>query len=960
MGWSRGIKALSRGFYMHLHHYIGQQPKMAFLTSPPLTFRAFRSHTAMSQRRAVTCAVLKRPTLPDKPSTSEDEEQCFVDECTERYRLPPPEIARLVDGNADPAVSLQPGAKDWIVLLERPNLPPISELASEELRLAGFRINGSTYVPSRSDYYLGMALQRVDDPDRTQFSVTGLPKSADGRLQIGYVRWAPDGSKFAFCVYDPLFGLELWCADAETRKARCILKGKRLNAVCGEPYTWNSDSQSIIAKFVVEDRLPPRKSKVPRGPQVQENMSTRPAPGRTYQDLLKDPHDVALFEHYTTCQLGFIEVAESKYTPLGLPAAFRRASPSPDGTRVLIDIMVPPFAYMLPAGRFPRRVEVWNVRTGEVEAIIADIPLMENIKVSFDAVGEGPRGISWRSDAPSTVYWVEAMDEGDPDKDVPIRDCLFTLSAPFTGAPRKLVSFAWRFSGIVWGNNDVALVSERKYKTRSARSYRILPGPGENNNEIGTNQIGGVEPMGPICARACDLSQGEAPKRLLVDIPNWEDRYNDPGSVVVKRNKAGKVILRLMQTAAPRTDETFSTEGVAPESPLLLLQGAGASEDGDRPFLSAFDTLTGQQTRLWQSAPPYFESIATVLKDDEDSGMIKSVLLRRESQKTNPNFYVLDLENTVRDMVQNLPASSRAKYSQLSSALPASSVRDELRAVTTFPHPAPELVDVQREIVHYERKDGVRLTGNLYLPPGYDSKRDGPLPVFVWAYPREYKSAKFAGQMRGSPFHFVRMARTPLYWLTQGYAILDGPEMPIIGEGEAEPNDTFIEQLVMSAEAAVEYLVGRGVAHRERIAIGGHSYGSAMAVNLLAHAPKLFCCGIARSGAYNRTLTPFGFQSESRTLWESPEVYQRMSAYNYADRITSPLLIIHGEDDNNPGTYPMQSERLYQALKGHGKIARYVLMPCEGHGIVAKESVMHVLAEMTDWLRRWTRREIRE
>lgn len=938
--------------------------KMSAFTAP-LYVRISRSSAALSgakssrviTHRRLTTAVLKRPTLPDKPApTAENEEDlCFVDECTERYRLPPPEIVRLVDANADPVVSLQPASKDWILFLERPNLPPIAELASEELRLAGFRINATTFAPSRAQYFLGMHLQRVEDTSRTEVGIKGLPDLANG-LQIGYVRWSPDGTKIAFCTYEPMFGLQLWCVDAATWEARCVLKGKRLNAVCGEPFTWNSDSRTILAKFVVEDQVAPKKSPVPRGPIVQENMSRRPAPSRTFQDLLKDPHDVAMFEHYTTCQLGRVDVVESTMTPLGLPAAFRHASPSPDGNFVLIDIMVPPYPYMIPAGRFPRRVEVWNIHTGEEKAIIADIPLQENIKVAFDAVGEGPRSIAWRSDVASTIYWVEAQDEGDPDKDVPIRDCMFTLPAPFTGSPRKLVSFPWRYSGVIWGNVAVALVSERKYDKRSRRTYRILPGPCESTN---TNTLAGsaASPMGPCCARACDLSQGEAPKRLMIDIPNWEDRYNFPGNPVMERNKAGKTILRMMHSKQSRLDETLTSDGKSPDSPLLLLQGAGASVDGDRPFLSAFDTLTGTQTRLWNSAPPYFEMIAAVLKEDPQTGLLKSVLIRRETKHTNPNFYLLDLEETVKDVIMNLPSSSTAEYTRLSSALPASSARGELRPVTTFAHPAPELVGVEREIVEYNRRDGVRLTGDLYLPPGY-SKKMGPLPVLIWAYPREFKSAAFAGQTRGSPYQFVRLARTPLYWLTQGYAVLDGPEMPIIGEGDTEPNDTFVEQLVMSAEAAVDYLVTRGVADRERIAIGGHSYGAFMTVNLLAHAPKLFCCGIARSGAYNRTLTPFGFQGETRSLWDAPTIYNDMSPFNYAHNITSPVLLTHGEDDDNSGTHLQQSTRLYQALKGHGKRARFVLLPRESHGYRGRESVLHVLAEMTDWLNRWCKREL--
>ncbi|CAN8065395.1 unnamed protein product [Agarophyton chilense] len=944
------------------------------------------------------------------------------------YQLPPPEIARLVDATADPYVSLQPSSKEWIVMLQRPNMPPIAEVAAEELRLAGYRINANTYAPSRADYFIGMALQRIGDSELKQLPVTGLPPApgSSPHIELGYVRWAPDGSKFAFCVYDPLFGLELWILDVATRHAVPVLPGVRLNAVCGEPYTWSPDSKTILAKFVVEDRLPPQKSKVPKGPLVQQNLSSDPAPSRTYQDLLKSRHDVALFEHYTTCQLGTVDVEACEVYPLGEPAAFKHASPSPNGSYLLVDSMVPPYHYMMPAGRFPRKVEVWHSKTGEVACVVAEIPSQESIPIAFDGVGEGPRSIGWRADAPAMLYWAEAQDGGDPNRKADIRECIFTLSAPFTGRPRRLASLPWRYAGIIWGSDSVALISERRYRSRSVRSYLMAPGsisatpvPGEDVTELGQfNQNGAFESddsqtrvsiqtgeakgnglsngfleandgadgienivaesngtakslfngnginvdqedetanpheqngagdhdlLGPCCARACDLSQWEAPKRLIIDIENWEDVYNDPGSVCTTRNSFGKSVLRLIYPTG-RTEHIEEDESIG--KPFLMMLGAGASDEGDKPFLSLFDTVSGKQTRVWQSTPPKFESIATVLKEDESTSVPLEVLIRQETPNENPNYFLKNISGAVQKVFTELANEDN----EVAHVVDTSNADSAMRAVTKFPHPAPDLMGVKREIVQYKRADGVRLNGSLYLPPGYDQERDAPLPVFIWAYPREYKSAEFAGQTRGSPFRFVRLARTPLYWLTKGYAILDGPEMPIIGEGDAEANDTYVEQLVSSAEAAVDFLVKRGIGERGRIAIGGHSYGAFMTVNLLAHAPGLFCCGIARSGAYNRTLTPFGFQSEERTLWQARDVYQTMSPYMFANKVESPLLLIHGEADNNPGTFPMQSERLYQALKGHGKVARYVVLPHEGHGYRARESVMHVLAEMTTWL----------
>ncbi len=270
--------------------------------------------------------------------------------------------------------------------------------------------------------------------------------------------------------------------------------------------------------------------------------------------------------------------------------------------------------------------------------------------------------------------------------------------------------------------------------------------------------------------------------------------------------------------------------------------------------------------------------------------------------------------------------------------------------LTAFPDPAPQLAGVTSETITYSRADGVQLSGTLYLPAGYDKTRDGPLPLVMWAYPAEFTDAAVAGQVVDTANRFVRPGGiSHLFLLTQGYAVLDNPSMPIIGVNGAEPNDTYIEQLTADAKAAVDAVVGLGVADRDRIAIGGHSYGAFMTANLLAHT-DLFRTGIARSGAYNRTLTPFGFQSEQRDYWEATETYTAMSPFTYADQINEPILLIHGEADDNQGTFPIQSERFYAALKGNGATVRYVVLPLEAHGYRARESVGHTLWEMTRWL----------
>jgi dipeptidyl aminopeptidase/acylaminoacyl peptidase len=377
----------------------------------------------------------------------------------------------------------------------------------------------------------------------------------------------------------------------------------------------------------------------------------------------------------------------------------------------------------------------------------------------------------------------------------------------------------------------------------------------------------------------------------------YEDRSTDPGNFQLTKNAYGRNVLL---TGANQT---------------LYLSGLGNTVEGYKPFLDSYSLQTRKKSRLWESSAPWFENVIDLL--DLVNGV---VLLSRENAETPANYY--------------LKSWKTGKLTQL----------------TQFPNPFIALQGIQKELVRYKRTDGLELTGTLYLPKGYQREKDGPLPTFMWAYPREFKSADAASQVTGSPYQFSRPNwGSPIYWVTQGYAVLDNFSMPILAENDKEPNDAFVNQLTMNAEAAINKLVEIGVTDRKRIAVGGHSYGAFMTANLLAHT-DLFAAGIARSGAYNRTLTPFGFQAEERTYWEAPEVYFKMSPFNYADKIKEPILLIHGEADNNSGTFPIQSERFYAALKGHGATAKLVFLPHESHGYQAKESILHMLYETSSWL----------
>lgn len=770
------------------------------------------------------------------------------------YQLPAQELAALVDAPVAPAVSLSPDATQ-LLLLERPALPSIAELAEPELRLAGLRMNPRTNGPSRARPYTGLLIRNLDGTERR---ITGVP--AEPRLRNP--RWSPDGRSIAF-THDAEDQVQLWIADVETGQARRLIDAA-VNDAYGSPYEWLPDGRSLIVLTVPAGRgEPPADSRVPAGPIVQE-ASGDAAPARTYQDLLEDPHDEALFEHYATSLLQRITL-DGQTTPLGAPAIIGDAGPSPDGRYLLVETMHRPFSYLVPASRFPNRIEVWDT-DGNVVTEIADLPLQEQVPTAFGSAPTGVRSIAWRDDADATLHWIEALDGGDARVDAAERDQLFMLEAPFTGEPTPIATLPLRYAGVQWAPEGFGLLYETWWSTRTRRVYRFDPErPGE--------------------------------KTVVFDY-SYEDAYNNPGSPVTRATDRGTSVL-------------LTANG----GRAIFLTGTGASPEGNRPFLRRYDLQSGETDELFRSEAPYYEFPIEVIDPERPT-----LLTRRESNDEPANYFLRDLSN------------------------------GDVSPITEFPHPYPELRNIQVQALEYQRADGVALTATLYLPPGYDAGRDGPLPTLVWAYPREYKSADAAAQRTDSPHEFKSVSYSgPVPFVTRGYAVIENAAMPIVGEGEAEPNDSFRAQLVANAQAVIDEGARQGVVDPNRVAIGGHSYGAFMTGNLLAHS-DLFRAGIARSGAYNRTLTPSGFQSEERLYWEAPDVYFTMSPFMHAEKVDEPILLIHGEADNNSGTFPIQSERFFAALKGLGQTARLIMLPHESHGYAARESVLHMLWEEDRWL----------
>lgn len=773
-----------------------------------------------------------------------------------KYQTPPKDILDLVLAKPTPSVSIDDKG-EWMLILERSDFPTIEELSQPELRIAGLRINPNNFSPSRSGSSTDIQIKNIKTGK--VFNIAGLPSD----LQAASIQWSPDGTKFAF-INTGNTEVNLYVVDIATKKASKV-NTTPLNTVLGGTYQW-AGNNSFVYKTIVPNKPLTVKAGAPTGPIVQENLG-KAAASRTYQDLIKNPYDEALFEYYGTAQM--VKHDGTKETPIGQPAIYRSISLSPDNKYLMISTIDKPFSYLVPAFGFPHTVSVIDL-DGKLVKSLAKNPTSEGQPIGFDDVVTFPRNYSWRDDEPATVTYVQALDNGLGRKKADYRDAVYAINLVGDGQAKELFKTKRRFGGITWGNKETAVFYERMTADRKVRMNRFNPTTGTVDS---------------LFERSSN------------------DSYSDIGSPMTQKNALGQQVLILLNGKE------------------LLLRSQGASPEGDMPFVQTFDITNGKKKMLWRAQAPYYETVVDVIDP-----VNQVFLTSRESQTETPNFYIRNLKKKIAPI-----------------------------AITDFKNPYAQLEGVKKEKITYKRADGISLSGDLYLPKSYDAKKDGPLPVIMWAYPREYKSANDAAQVRGSQYTFTRLNYgSPIYWVTQGYAVLDNAEMPIVGEGDKEPNDNFIPQLHLNAHAAIQKLAQLGVGDSNRVAVGGHSYGAFMTANLLAHT-QLFKAGIARSGAYNRTLTPFGFQAEERTYWQAPEVYNQMSPFTYADKIKTPILLIHGEMDNNSGTFPIQSERLYNAIKGHGGTVRYVVLPYESHGYSAKENILHLLWEQNQWLDKWVK-----
>ena len=793
------------------------------------------------------------------------------------YNQPPKNILDVMHAPSPPVPEVSP-TEDTILLVSWQDYPSISRVATPFLRLAGARVEPKNH--SKHDTPGGYGITRcarnfelVHIADGAQIHVA-LPAEACPGDPI----WAADGKRFAF-VNIARESVELWIGNAKTGEVRRV-PGARLNPMFDDEMEWMPDQKTLLVKLVPKGMgSPPPEPIVPIGPSIQETEGEK-GQSSTYEnrDTLGSKHDEDLFDYFAASQLALVDAATATITPIGKPANYESLDPAPDGRHVLVTAIHKPYSYVTTYDRFPKEVEVWDVSqiSHVLSHTIASLPLADRVPIHGVAVG--PRDFSWRATEPATLVYAEALDGGDWNVNVPARDKIVLVKAPFRSPAVEITRTEQRYADFAWSEQaSVALLTEYDNNRHWRKSFVI------------------------------NVDDPQPKPRLLWDL-STDERYKNPGNPVRRQLANGSWVVRQDGDSA-------------------YLAGVGASPDGDRPFLDRLNLNTLKSERLFRCDKTSYERFLSFTGPDT-----QTFLSWHQSPTDPPNAFA-------RTLGKSLDAPTGEAIFDSTSV-----------AITHIPDPTPEVRAIKKRLVKYKRADGLDLSFTLYTPPGY--QEGTRVPTILYAYPLDYADASTAGQVAGSQETFTQLRQYRLLLLA-GYAIIDNASFPIIGDPK-KAYDTYMEQLVADAKAAVDEAVRLGVADPDRIGVTGHSHGALMTANLVAHS-DLFRAGAATSGSYNKTLTPFGFQSERRSVWEATDVYLKVSPFFFADKLKTPLLIMHGAEDANPGTTPLQASKLYEAIRGNGGTTRLVLLPHEPHWYTAMESNEQLVYEMLRWFDKYVK-----
>lgn len=781
-----------------------------------------------------------------------------------QWKSPPENILEVLNAPNLPSSWIAPTG-DYMLLGDPISYPTLAEMSAPMHMLAGVRVNPKVNGVHGRHGALSPRLMDIQTGTTTKLDI---PENSE----LYSVTWTPNGQRFALTViHEDHYGLWVGSVDGHLEK----INNLALNPLLGTPVRWTPDQKKILVRAIPDRGPAPLAPTVPAGPKIVESEGANARSTYEARNLLRTAYDEALFDYHMSSELLLVDPAGGRTQTIGETAHYTMAEFSPDGAYLLIERLVGPWSHEVAWWRFASEVEVWSP-DGQLVASIASLPLADAVPIH--GVPLGPRVIDWCSTAPHTLFWVEALDGGNPVASVSHRDRLMKLEAPFDGEATEIFHAEHRIiSTGAWTEDGATLMLTERERIKRWRYVWLI-----------------------------DVETGES--KVWYDLDE-DDRYRDPGYPVYRPLDNGHWVLRQ-------------------KGDMVYFRGSGASPEGDRPFLDRRELGGSATERLFRCDPDRYEYF-NAFADDENHFVFRS-----ESSTEVPNYYLATIGETIEADEGEATRSINRK------------------PITQFTDPSPQLREIEKRLIQYEREDGVPLSFQLLLPPGYEEGSE--LPTVLYAYPLEYSGAATAGQVSGSTRRFMRIwGPSHLYFLLQGYAVLDRTTMPMLGDPETT-YDTFVPQLVADAEAAVAKAVELGVADPDRIGIMGHSHGGLMVANLLAHT-DLFSAGIARSGSYNKTTQPFGFQSERRSLFEARDVYIQVSPTFFADQVNEPVLIVHGAKDSNPGTLTFQSEVFFEAVRGSGGTARMVLLPHEDHGYRAKESVEHVIWEQLEWFDKYVK-----
>ena len=770
------------------------------------------------------------------------------------YKLPADEIVKIYDTSRNPYIQFI-HFEHFGLEINYQLHQTLEQISEPSLKLAGEKFNKRLNASMKN--YPSNKISIFDFYDKSRIPIQ-LPDNAKIRSIL-----VSNDHKKAALLNETENCIQLIIADLKNGECK-VYSDLLINDILEDGIiSWLNDNENILLKIIPKNRGDePTKSAVPESPITEETYGKK-STVRTYQNLLKNKYDEALFDHYFTSQIISLNTKNGKIKKIGESAIFSKVIPSPDNKYIFIERIQRPYSYLLPYYRFPKNIEIWGIG-GELVKLLFTRPLQDMVPIG--GAYTGPRKFEWQPLKNASLIWVEALDEGDPKNKVEYRDKIMRISSPKAETVEELFRTEHRFSNINWSEEKNEFIYYEYDRDKLWKKGWLF-------------EIGGKP-------------------KLIYDL-STHDKYNDPGKLVQRKTKRGKNVF------------------IENENCIYYQNNVGATAKGNFPYLAKFNLITKEENILFRSQEDHHETIQGFVDDS-----LTNIIIRSEKQVTPPNYYLVNLKTGERE------------------------------EITNYPNNFQQLTKLKKEMVAYTRKDGIPLSGELYLPANY--KEGDRLPLVINAYPQEFADSTTAGQITTTSNTFSRFSGSSVrYFALLGYAVLTKASIPIVGNPETV-NETFIEQTINSVEAAIEYLDERGIIDPNRVGITGHSYGAFMVANVLAHS-DLCVAGIARSGAYNRSLTPFGFQSERRTFWEAKDFYLEVSPFAHAEKINEPILLIHGEDDPNSGTYPMQSKRFYQALQGNGGTAKLVILPYEGHNYRARRSGLHVLAEMIEWFDRFVK-----